>query len=148
MPASARSLAKSHILDRHLTIAECHRIVELFRKSPNGDNFIGFEAYGGAINAVAPDATAFWHRSATTDVFLFTFWMYENDHKDAVAFLGQFDDVVKPLANGHAYQNYPNRDIDDFGKVYFGGNLDRLREVKERYDPDDLFFFQQSLSRA
>jgi hypothetical protein len=77
VPASARSVAKSHIVGRHLTAQECATLVELYRASGNADNFIGFEPYGGAINAIAPDANAFWHRTATMDVFLFSFWLHE-----------------------------------------------------------------------
>jgi FAD/FMN-containing dehydrogenase len=145
VPASARSLAKSHIVDRHLTLEEWGRIVELFRSSPNTNNFIGLEAYGGAINEIAPDATAYWHRRSLTDVFLFAFWMYERDRDDAVTYMKHFDRVVAPLASGHSYQNYPNRDQVDFGRRYFGGNLERLMKVKHKYDPGDLFAFQQGL---
>jgi FAD/FMN-containing dehydrogenase len=145
VPASARALAKSHIVDRHLSADEWSRIVDLFRASPNSNNFIGLEAYGGAINRVAPDATAFWHRRSTTDMFLFAFWMYEDDRSGAETYLTDFDRVVAPLGSGHSYQNYPNRDQLDFGRRYFGGNLERLMQVKKQYDPDDLFSFPQGL---
>ena len=145
VPASARSLAKSHIVARHLTSEEWGRIVEFFRASPNTNNFVGLEAYGGAINAVAPDATAYWHRRATLDVFLFAFWMYERDRVDVESSIRDFDHVVAPLASGHSYQNYPNRDQLDFGRRYFGGNLERLIQVKRQYDPDDRFRYQQGL---
>ncbi len=148
VPASARSLAKSHIVDRHLSATEWGRIVELFRSSPNTNNFIGLEAYGGAINTVAPDATAYCHRSSTTDVFLFAFWMYEHHRADAESYVREFDRVVAPLSSGHSYQNYPNRDQLDFGRRYFGGNLERLVQVKRDYDPDDRFSFQQGLLSA
>lgn len=148
VPASARSLAKSHIVDRHLTLEEWGRIVELFRASPNSSNFIGLEAYGGAINAIAPDATAYWHRRATTDVFLFAFWMYEHDREAAESYVHEFDRVVTPLSCGNSYQNYPNRDQLDFGRRYFGGNLERLVQVKRKYDPDNRFAFQQGLLHA
>jgi hypothetical protein len=32
--------------------------------------------------------------------------------------------------------------------MYFGGNLERLVEIKRKYDPDDLFAFQQGLLKA
>jgi FAD/FMN-containing dehydrogenase len=145
VPASARSLAKSHIVDRHLTLEEWGRIVELFRASPSTNNFIGLEAYGGAINKIAPEATAYWHRRSMTDVFLFAFWMYERDREKTESYMREFDRVVAPLSSGHSYQNYPNRDQLDFGRRYFGGNLERLVTVKQKYDHDDLFTFQQGL---
>jgi FAD/FMN-containing dehydrogenase len=148
VPAAARSIARSHITDRHLTVAEWCRVLELFRRSPSTDNFIGLEPYGGAINAIQPDATAFWHRNAAMDIVVFSFWLYEETREESVGFVRQFDEVVGPLSNGHSYQNYPNRDTTDFGRIYFGGNLDRLRKVKQVYDPNDLFSFQQGIAHA
>jgi FAD/FMN-containing dehydrogenase len=148
VPASARSVAKSHIVGRQLTVEECAAIVELYRRTGNADNFIGFEPYGGAINAIAPDANAFWHRTASMDVFLFSFWLHENLFGAAQTYVSEFDRVVQPLSNGCSYQNYPNRQIEDFGNVYFGGNLPRLLQVKRAYDPDNLFTFPQGLGAA
>ncbi|NIO39547.1 MAG: FAD-binding protein [Burkholderiales bacterium] len=148
VPMSARSIAKSHIADRHLDPAEWRRLVDFFRNSPSSDNFMGLEAYGGAINAVEPDATAFWHRTGTMDMFLYSFWINEADRDEAESYLKEFDSVAGPLSNGHSYQNYPNPDNVDFGKMYFGGNLPRLVEVKKKYDPDNLFDFQQGLLNA
>jgi len=145
VPASVRSVTKSHIVDRHLTAAEWSGIVDLYRASPSTNNFIGLEPYGGAINAVAPEATAFWHRRATTDIFLYAFWLYEHLRQEADAYVKEFDRVVQPLSNGHSYQNYPHRDNVDFGRMYFGGNLGRLLEVKRKYDPDNLFTYPQGL---
>lgn len=148
VPASVRSVAKSHIVGRHLTLEECAAIVDLYRATGNADNFIGFEPYGGRINAVAPDANAFWHRTATMDVFLFSFWLHEDLCGAARSYISEFDRVVQPLSNGCSYQNYPHRDIEDFGTVYFGGNLPRLQQVKRIYDPDNLFTFPQGLMLA
>jgi FAD/FMN-containing dehydrogenase len=148
IPNSARSVAKSHIVGRQLTAAECSAVVELYRASANPDNFIGFEPYGGAINAIAPDTNAFWHRSASMDVFLFSFWLHEDARDRAQAYVSDFDRVVQPLSNGCSYQNYPNRQIQNFGSAYFGGNLTRLLQAKRAYDPDDFFTFPQGLGAA
>ena len=145
VPASARSFAKSHIVARGLTQKECASIIDLYRHAGNADNFIGFEPYGGAINALAPDANAFWHRTAAMDVFLFSFWLHEPSRAAAEKYVSEFDRVVRPLSNGCSYQNYPNRQTKDFGKIYFGGNLPRLLKVKQAYDPENFFTFPQGL---
>jgi FAD/FMN-containing dehydrogenase len=148
VPNSARSVAKSHVVGRHLTLQECAAIIELYRIPRNADNFIGFEPYGGAINAVAPEANAFWHRKAAMDVFLFSFWLHESSRGAAETYVGEFDRVLQPLSNGCSYQNYPNRQLKDFARAYFGGNLDRLLKVKKVYDPDNFFTFPQGLGVA
>jgi FAD/FMN-containing dehydrogenase len=143
VPASARSLAKSHIVGRPLTIQECAAIIELYRTFYNPDNFIGFEAYGGAVNSFAPDFNAFWHRTASMDVFLFSFWLHESSRAAAENDVSEFDRVLRPLSNGCSYQNYPHRQVEEFGQTYFGENLSRLLAVKKIYDPGNLFTFPQ-----
>jgi FAD/FMN-containing dehydrogenase len=82
------------------------------------------------------------------DVFLFSFWLYENERAAGEDYVDEFDRVVKPLANGHSYQNYPNRRNVDFGPLYFAGNLPRLLTVKQTYDPKNFFTFPQGIVEA
>ncbi len=64
-------------------------------------------------------------------------------------------DWVEELAAGlrshvsaSAYQNFIDRSQPDWEAAYYGENLQRLREVKRRYDPDDLLNFEQSIRPA
>ena len=41
--------------------------------------------------------------------------------------------------------NYADASITDFGTAYWGSNLARLKQVKQTYDPNDVFSFPQSV---
>jgi FAD/FMN-containing dehydrogenase len=119
--------------------------------APDAGAAVIFDAYGGAINTVPPDATAFVHRDA-----LFGVQMTLEFSPDADAatiahqsrWLDLADAALAPSCNGEAYQNYIDPTLKDWQQAYYGGNLARLQAVKHRYDPDDTFSFAQSIPPA
>jgi hypothetical protein len=46
------------------------------------------------------------------------------------------------------YPNFPEPELDDFERAYWAGNVDRLREIRGRYDPDDVFGGPQTIPLA
>ena len=53
--------------------------------------------------------------------------------------------AASPDANGHVYSGYADLEIGDHLSAYYGDRAQRLREIKRRYDPDDLFGGPQSV---
>jgi FAD/FMN-containing dehydrogenase len=126
--------------------------VESFqRELPALGGGLAFDAYGGAINAVAPDATAFVHRDALCQLQLSGSWGAgaSSETTDAVAsWLSETAAALAPYTNGEAYQNYIDPTLADWPQAYYGSNLARLASVKRAYDPDDIFSFAQSIALA
>ena len=106
------------------------------------------DAFGGAINRVPADATAFVHRSAR---FLAqSFSTLPTDASASVTagnqrWLQTFWHAMRPWAIGEAYQNYIDPNLRDWQRAYHGANFDRLVEIKKAVDPDDVFHFAQSV---
>ena len=57
----------------------------------------------------------------------------------ARAWLSESWELVHPRGSGGVYGNFPDADLPDEHRAYWGGNLERLRSVKERYDPEGVF---------
>jgi hypothetical protein len=99
------------------------------------------DAYGGALSRVSPSATAFAHRAMLASVQYFA-------AGSAASGRGWVDGsraALAPAMSGAAYVNYIDPHLANCEQAYYGGNLARLRQVKRRYDPTNLFHFPQSI---
>jgi FAD/FMN-containing dehydrogenase len=105
---------------------------------------LSFDALGGAVADVGPDATAFPHRLALATVQATATWKHGPPDL--------FDDYVHdlrsrlvPVTGPSAYSNYADPTIADYGTAYWGANYPRLQSVKKAVDPHDLFSWAQSV---
>ena len=98
------------------------------------------DAYGGAINRVAPTATAFVHRRQ-----LFCIQYYGSGSTSA--WIDQAWSKMRPFVSGQAYQNYIDPTLRNWQQAYYGQNLTRLKSVRKRVDPHHYFNFPQAIGR-
>jgi FAD/FMN-containing dehydrogenase len=98
---------------------------------------------GGAFGRVAEEATAFPDRSAGFWLNIYGFWRDAADDGARVAWVKGLSDDLRPLAMDTQYVNFLGHDdADPLAKalaVYGPRKLERLRAVKRRYDPENLF---------
>jgi FAD/FMN-containing dehydrogenase len=113
-----------------------------------GEGGIGLDAYGGAINRVASDATAFAHRNALFSAQYNATWSISDSSAVVAAnrsWLNGTWQTMRSSASGAAYQNYVDPDLANWQQAYYGANLTRLQQIKAIYDPGNLFRFAQSI---
>jgi FAD/FMN-containing dehydrogenase len=109
---------------------------------------IAFDSLGGAVNAVAPGATAFVHRTSLFSAQYTTDWTNGGSStgvSNQLAWLRRFWAAMRPYASGEAYQNYPDPDLANYAQAYYGSNLPRLSGLKKKYDPHNVFKFPQAI---
>ncbi|MFD9124130.1 FAD-binding oxidoreductase [Kitasatospora sp. NPDC059571] len=123
--------------------------VERWPGSTNTDGGgVGLFAWGGQINRVAAEDTAFVHRDTLFLVSMDTSWTAEDSPAlvaENLDWLNGLYDAVGPHVSDAAYQNFVDPELTDWQRAYYGANLPRLVEVKRKYDPDDVFGFDQSI---
>jgi hypothetical protein len=106
-----------------------------------------FDSYGGAINQVASDATAFVHRGKTKYVIqYYKEWDTAGASNTNIAIMRTLYDSVRPFVSGGCYVNYCDLDLGDgCAKAYWGDNLPRLMTIKAQVDPKNIFRHAQSV---
>jgi hypothetical protein len=146
--------AKSSYVNEPMTHARAAAMIaaieHLAALAPTLGGALAFDAYGGAINRVAPTETAFVHREKLACIQATCSWTSSTPTsvisagKEWLAWLGT--NVFNPATG--AYQNYIDPTLANWQEAYYGENLARLVKVKRAYDPDNHFSFAQSIPRS
>lgn len=121
----------------------------------NPNALLQVDSYGGAVNSVAPDATAIPQRSSAMILQYQTYWKHVNDDAEHLEWIRRFYKAVyADLPNQEptpgeimdgCYVNYPDSDLTDAPTLYYKGNLGRLRRAKRTWDPTNVFNHAQSI---
>jgi FAD/FMN-containing dehydrogenase len=114
-------------------------------RAPASGGGLIMDSYGGAVNRVAPAATAFVHRNNICSYQYFTSWPQGASGAANQAWISAFYAAMRPFVSPFAYQNYIDPTLANWPQAYYGSNLPRLVAVKRRHDPDNLFRFRQSI---
>jgi FAD/FMN-containing dehydrogenase len=141
-------LAKSDYVATALPAAGIQVMIQKIEQRQNdpalGGGSILMDAYGGAINRVPKDATAFVHRD---QLFSIQYVAGASTAADA-GWLRGFRAAMAPYVSGQAYQNYIDPELEHPNIAYYATNLTRLRIVKARYDQKNVFRFPRSVVPA
>ncbi|KAF2747244.1 Glucooligosaccharide oxidase [Sporormia fimetaria CBS 119925] len=114
--------------------------------------FVIWDLEGGAINDVAPDATAYGHRDALFYHQAYAVNLFGKVDDKIRNFLAGFNKIITDSLPGHdlgAYAGYVDRALGEEGQSkYWTGNLPRLQQIKAKVDPQDIFHNPQSVRLA
>jgi hypothetical protein len=143
-PDGARYYWKSHYMNA-LGDDAIDALVGYVDRMPGPLSIVGFEPMGGAINRVAPDATAFPHRQAAFAFGAWCGWTDPAQDDEVIGWTRGLHEVMTPFATGGVYVNYLDDDEADRNAGSFGANHARLQAIKTKYDPENVFRLNQNL---
>jgi FAD/FMN-containing dehydrogenase len=113
-----------------------------------GSGALLLDAYGGALNRPAADATAFVHRDMLFSLQYLAYFNGGTAGRASRRWINGVWRALRPHVSGEAYQNYIDPQLDGWQRAYYGTNLARLREIKKQVDPDFRFRFRQAIPPA
>jgi FAD/FMN-containing dehydrogenase len=109
------------------------------------------EQMHGAALRVPPDATAFSRRDKCINVSPMATWEDATTDAEHIAWARRTAAVLADRStSGGGYLNYgaPDEPIERVRAAYGAAKFERLRQVKRRYDPHNLFRFNHNIPPA
>ncbi len=102
----------------------------------------------GAVQRVGPTETAFANRNVKFAPVIAAFWEDPADGDQKIAWVREYAEALRPYSAPGGYINF--MDGDDLPRVAenYGPNFGRLREIKAKYDPQNLFHVNQNIPPA
>jgi FAD/FMN-containing dehydrogenase len=105
---------------------------------------------GGAFARVPEEATPFPNRAARFWLNIYGFWSDPSEDPARTAFVRGFSADMEPFATGGRYLNFEGQQLPghrgfDAATVFGASRYQRLLEVKQRYDPDNVFHINQNI---
>jgi FAD/FMN-containing dehydrogenase len=130
-----------------LTDALIDTAVERYASVPSPMTPMLFEHFHGAVTRVEPTATAVPHREAGWTLLIPSVWTDPADTAANIAWAKDTHAALKPELSERRWLNYLGDDQgEDAIRGAYGPNYDRLRELKRRYDPENVFHLNHNIA--
>jgi len=132
--------AGSDYVSKPLSAAGRRAVINAAASAGSAGGSLLFDSYGGAINRVHPNATAFVHRNELFCIQYFT-------SSSSMNWVNQSRAAMHPYVSGQCYQNYIDKGLKHWQQAYYGSNYKRLQQIRKKYDPHHFFNFPQAIGR-
>ena len=140
----ARNYWKSHNFTK-LSDGALDSIIEFAHKlpSPQCEIFVGL--IEGAANRVPSDAMAYGHRDAKFVLNVHGRWDEAAQDETCIAWARAFFEASASYASAGAYVNFMTEDEGNRVAAAYGVNYERLKQIKKKYDPENIFHNNQNI---
>jgi FAD/FMN-containing dehydrogenase len=145
-PRGALNYWKSTFLSE-LSDEAIDTLVSLFATCPSAGTSFVIENLHGAVTRVPVGATAVPHRAPGYNLVITSVWHDAAASEENIAWTRNVFDAMRPFSSATTYSNYLADDELEGDPVAraFGPNYARLVEVKNAYDPTNLFRLNQNI---
>jgi FAD/FMN-containing dehydrogenase len=140
----ARNYWKSHNFTE-LSDGSLECMIDFAGKLPSAHCEIFVGLIGGVANDVPPDATAYRHRDARFVMNVHGRWETAAEDERCIRWAREFFDASSRFASAGAYVNFMTAEESNRVASAYGANLERLKQIKRKYDPENVFHLNQNI---
>lgn len=138
LPKGQRYISKAHDL-AGLSDGAIDTMVEYVPQMVGPLSAAYFDPLGGAVGRVDPSATPFAGRGTTFGFHIIAGWMDAAEDESVMTWASEFHTAMADHATGGVYVNLIADDETDRTPAAYGDNYARLVELKQQWDPENLF---------
>jgi FAD/FMN-containing dehydrogenase len=120
-------------------------LIELTLDRPSQRSSLDIWQLGGAITRNGVDSAA-GHRDAPWLIGIEANWSDPADDAANIAWARETGERLRPFSTGGSYMNFEDPDDPRATAAAHGAALERLRAVKQKYDPTNLFRSRRGLA--
>jgi hypothetical protein len=143
--SGARNYWKSHYL-RALSDGVIDAVIEYAERLPSAQSEIVIAHLGGAIGRVPAEATAYVHRNALFVLNIHARWEHLDEDERSRTWACELFESTRPHSTGGVYINFIGQeDTKRVRAAYNPVTWGRLVRLKHRYDPTNLFRWNQNV---
>ena len=144
-PRGALNYWKSNFM-AELSDQAIDTLISQFAACPSPMSGLLLEHIHGAATRVAVSETAFPHRREGYNFLVVSEWLNPADNTRNIAWGRESYDAMRPYFTSGRYVNYLGEDDgEDAVAAAYGSNYQRLRTLKAKYDPTNLFHLNQNI---
>lgn len=147
-PKGRRYYWKSEYLPR-IDPALCEKFIEHAAKIPSPHSALIFFQLEGALNQRDNDHSAVGNRDARYVVNAAGSWERESDDKENIEWVRDAWEVMRPFSTGGTYINFLTEDEgQERLEAALSSGLQRLAEIKAKWDPENMFRTNRNITPA
>ena len=144
-PRGALNYWKSNFV-MELSDQAIETLISQFTACPSPMSGLLLEHIHGAATRVGMTETAFPHRREGYNFLVVSEWLNPADNGRNIAWARESYDLMRPCFTTGRYVNYLGEDEgEDAVAAAYGPNYQRLRTLKAKYDPSNLFHLNQNI---
>ena len=144
-PRGALNYWKSNFMSE-LSDQAIDTLVSQFAACPSPMSGLLLEHIHGAATRIGVSETAFPHRREGYNFLVVSEWLDPAENARNIAWARESYDVMRPSFTPGRYVNYlGDDDGEDAVAAAYGPNYQRLRTLKAKYDPTNLFHLNQNI---
>lgn len=104
---------------------------------------INFTELGGAVKN--NESSCYFPKSARYVINILNLWNLQEQNILGISIPNELYNQLKKYTSEYCLPNMIDYDLDDYLTSYYGTNQDKLIEIKNKYDPKNIFNWKQSV---